>query len=378
VNYDGRNSRAVRDFVIQNALYWLEEYCFDGLRLDAVHAIVDDSRPDIVTELAETVWRRISDRPVHLILENDRNEASRLRRRDGRTAQATAQWNDDAHHALHVLLTGEAPGYYTDYASGPIAHLGRVLATGLAYQGEPSRFRHGEPRGEPSGDLPATAFISFLQNHDQIGNTPFGRRINGMTSEPLLHAAVAIYLLAPQVPMLFMGEEWASERPFLFFCDFAPPLDEAVRQGRLREFAQFPEFTDPVVRHRIPDPTVESTFAVSRLDWAKRDREPHATWLRRYRELLGLRQEHIVPRLAGIRPGGDFEVIGPKAVRVGWRFGDGSTLLLLANFADTAVALASPAPSQRPLYCTADQVPASDLPPASAALYLLSAATGAA
>ena len=374
VNYDGEASRPVRDFMIHNALYWLREYHFDGLRLDAVHAIVDDSRPDIVTELAETVRRQMTDQPVHLILENDKNEARRLARRDGAAIHATAQWDDDVHHAFHVLLTGEAPGYYEDYADRPIAHLGRILATGLAYQGEPSPFRDGERRGEPSGDLPATAFISFLQNHDQIGNLPFGTRISEKAPENLLHAAAAIYLLAPQIPMLFMGEEWATTSPFLFFCDFAPPLDDAVRQGRRREFAHFPEFSDPAAQQRIPDPTAESTFAASRLDRGEQQREPHATWLRRYRSLLELRRKEIVPRLAGMQPGGQYEVIGDKAVRVQWRLGDGTTMLLVANFADEPVPLAA-RPSVNPLYSTAETPPADTLTGGCAAIYLIPVAT---
>jgi maltooligosyltrehalose trehalohydrolase len=377
VNYDGDHSRPVRDFVIDNALYWLEEYRFDGLRLDAVHAIVDDSRPDIITELGETVRRRISDRPVHLILENDKNETPRLERRHGKAVHATAQWNDDYHHAFHVMLTGQTAGYYGDYADRPIEHLGRVLATGLAYQGEPSPFRDGETRGGPSAQLPATAFISFLQNHDQIGNTPFGTRIAELVPEPLLHVAVAISLLAPQIPMLFMGEEWASSRPFLFFCDFAPPLDDAVRQGRRREFAHFPEFSDPDAQRRIPDPTAESTFAASRLDWTERRREPHAAWLARYRHLLQLRRDHIAPRLSGIRPGGEYEPIGDIALRVAWQFDDGSRLLLLANFGPEAAALIPQAPSVEPFYCTATRPPGGELPAYCAAFYLVPAATRA-
>src|SRR5438105_1656400 len=257
INYDGPRSPLVRDFVLHNALYWLEEFHLDGLRLDAVHAILDQSAPDILTELAETVRQHITDRPVHLVLENDRNEARRLGR------DYAAQWNDDLHHALHVLLTGETRGYYGDYAECPIEQLGRALATGFAYQGEPSEHRHGHPRGEPSAHLPATAFVSFLQNHDQIGNTPFGTRIGANAPEELVHAAAAIVLLSPQIPLLFMGEEWASRRPFPFFCDFAPPLDEAVRQGRRREFAHFPEFADPDAQQLIPDPTAAATFAAA-------------------------------------------------------------------------------------------------------------------
>ncbi len=344
IDYDGPTSRPVRDFMVHNALYWLEEFHFDGLRLDAVHAIADDSRPDILTEIADTVRRHITGRPIHLILENDRNEARRLARRDGSAALYTAQWNDDLHHALHVLVSGQVAGYYGDYADRPIAHLGRALAQGFAYQGEPSPFRGGRARGELSGGLPATAFVAFLQNHDQVGNTPFGTRITARAPEALVHAAVTIVLLSPQIPMLFMGEEWASARPFLFFCDFAPPLDEAVREGRRREFAQFPEFGDPAARERIPDPSAEASFAASRLDWTEREREPHARWLARYRRMLALRARHITPRLTGMQPGGEYRLLGPAALRVAWRLGDGARLLLLANFAEDPVPLAEPAP----------------------------------
>ena len=364
INYDGPRSRPVRDFVVHNALYWLEEFHLDGLRLDAVHTILDESAPDILTELADTVRRHITDRPVHLILENDRNEARRLAR------DYAAQWNDDVHHALHVLLTGEARGYYGDYAERPIEHLGRALATGFAYQGEPSEHRHGHSRGEPSAHLPATAFVSFLQNHDQIGNTPFGARIEANAPEPLVHAAAAIVLLSPEIPLLFMGEEWASGRPFPFFCDFGPPLDEAVREGRRREFAHCPEFADPAAQRHIPDPNAEATFAAARLDWSEPGEPAHARWLERYRELLTIRHREIVPRLDGITPGGEYELLGPAALQVAWRLGDGSRLLLMANFADTPLAMPLSVSGRRLLYSSGEP-PRDAIPPQCAAFYLL-------
>jgi len=365
INYAGPRRRPVRDFVLHNALYWLEEFHVDGLRFDAVHAIFDDSTPDIFTELAETIRGHITEREVHLILENDHNEARRLAR------DYTAQWNDDVHHALHVLVADETRGYYGDYAGRPIEHLGRALATGFAYQGEVSEHRHGQRRGEPSSHLPATAFVAFLQNHDQIGNTPFGNRIGTVAAEPLVHAAVTIVLLSPQIPLLFMGEEWASGRPFPFFCDFAPPLDEAVRDGRRREFAHYPEFADPEMQQRIPDPTAEETFAMARLDWSEPCEEIHVTWLDRYRRLLAIRRREIVPRLPGIEAGGTYTVLGPMAVRVGWRLGDGSTLVLLANFGDAPVPLSEPTDRGGMIYCSAEAPPEHDLAPHCAAFYLL-------
>ncbi len=217
--------------------------------------------------------RQVTGRDIHLVLENDRNEARRLTRRNGRPQHYDAQWDDDLHHALHALMTGETTGYYSDYAADPAASLGRALAEGFAYQGEKSVFRGGTARGEPSAGLPPTAFVAFLQNHDQVGNHPFGARLASRMVEPALHAGAAIVLLSPQIPLLFMGEEWASRQPFAFFCDFEPGLAQSVREGRRREFAHSPEFGDEAARERIPDPTVEATFTMSRLDWAEPEQE---------------------------------------------------------------------------------------------------------
>ena len=369
IDFSGPNSRPVRDFFINNALYWLEEFHFDGLRFDAVHAIFDESEPDIVSEIAETIRRRISGREVHLVLENDRNQTRYLRRTGGRLAGHSAQWNDDLHHVLHVLVTGDTAGYYADYAAEPAKHLGRALAEGLAYQGEPSPFRGGSPRGEPSGELPATAFVGFLQNHDQVGNHPFGTRLAARAEESALYAGIAIVLLSPQIPLLFMGEEWASLRPFAFFCDFEPGLRDAVREGRRREFAHFPEFRDETARAQIPDPTALSTYEMSRLDWTEPCTEPHSSWLARYRRLIEIRKREIVPRLTGIGPSaGAFHVMGPTAVSVEWRLGDGSQLLLLANFSGRPVSVPGNLRNRRMIF-------SSDVPgaPFSAAFSLIEA-----
>ncbi len=326
VNYDGKQSRPVREFVIENALYWIEEFNLDGLRLDAVHAIEDDSPKHILTELAERVRARAVDRQVHLVLENEENEAKWLARgADGKPLQYTAQWNDDVHHVLRTAATGEDKGYYADYL-GDTEKLGRALAEGFAYQGEMMAYR-GEPRGEPSAGLPPTAFIAFIQNHDQIGNRAFGERITAIASPEAVRAIAAVYLLLPQVPMLFMGEEWAASQPFPFFCDFGGDLANAVRKGRRKEFARFPEFKDEKVRERIPDPQAEATFASAKLRWDEIALEAHPAWLERYRSLLGVRRAEIVPRLASI--GGHaagFEIVGEEAVLVRWRIGGGEEL----------------------------------------------------
>jgi 1,4-alpha-glucan branching enzyme/maltooligosyltrehalose trehalohydrolase len=339
INFDGPDSRPVREFFIHNALYWLAEYHFDGLRLDAVHAIVDDSEPHILDELAQRAHAAIGPgRRVHLILENDANEARHLG--PGRYA---AQWNDDIHHALHVLTTGETDGYYADYAEAPIRHLGRCLAHGFAYQGEVSVYRGHAPRGEPSAHLPPQAFVSFLQNHDQVGNRAFGERIGRLAPAPALRAAAAVYLLAPAIPLLFMGEEFAAATPFPFFCDFGADLRDAVTAGRRREFSRFARFTDAAAQAAIPDPNAAETFAAARLDWDSfRDGE-RAAWLAHYRGLLKLRRDLVVPRLRGM--GGHaarFEVLAPNALKVEWRLGDGSMLRLVANFSHESMHTAAP------------------------------------
>jgi malto-oligosyltrehalose trehalohydrolase len=331
LDFDGPNAGPVRDFFIENALYWLEEFNVDGLRLDAVHAIRDESAPDIVTEIAATVRARVGHRPVHLVLENDDNRARYLA-----PGLHTAQWDDDIHHALHVLIAGETGGYYADYADRPADHLGRALAEGFAYQGEPSPYRDGTPRGEPSAHLPPAAFVAFSQNHDQVGNSAFGTRLAALAPADAVAAGAAIVALAPEVPMLFMGEEWAAEQPFLYFVDFDPALGAAVREGRRKEFARFPEFADPAARARIPDPTAAATFERSVLDWSALERPAHRAALDRTRALLALRRREIVPRLPGARSG-TWRRLGDKAVEVRWRMGDGAMLTLVANFSAAPV-----------------------------------------
>ena len=337
INFDGPESRTVRDFFIHNALYWLKEYHFDGLRIDAVHAIRDDSHPDILEELAHVVrCGPGAKRHVHLVLENDNNTARYLKRDNCRRAGLyTAQWNDDIHHTLHCLVTGESHGYYADYVDCPTRHLGRCLTEGFAYQGEPSNYRHGAHRGEPSRDLPPTAFLSFLQNHDQVGNRAFGERITRLAEERAVRAALAIVLLCPCPPLLFMGEEFGCLQPFLFFCDFGPGLARSVTEGRRREFAKFPEFSDPAARKRIQDPNSISTFESSKLDWNQIEKPLHQTWLSYYRKLLALRRRHIIPRLLGLSGAkGDFRRLTAGALEVRWILGDASRLTVVANLGD--------------------------------------------
>jgi malto-oligosyltrehalose trehalohydrolase/4-alpha-glucanotransferase len=348
INFDGPDSSSVREFVIHNALYWIEEFHLDGLRLDAVHAIVDDSAKHLLEELAERVRAATPGRQIHLVLENEANQAERLvRGENGAPRWYTAQWNDDVHHVLHVAASGEATGYYADYKDDT-RKLARALAEGFAFQGELMPYR-GRPRGAPSAQLPPTAFVAFIQNHDQVGNRAFGDRVTDFAPAAAVQAIAAVYLLLPQIPMLFMGEEWGAAQPFPFFCDFGPELADPVRQGRREEFARFPEFQDPAMRERIPDPMDEQTFASAKLDWEDLEREPHFGWLDWYRRLLSVRHSEIVPRLAGIPAGGRYEVVGDRAILVRWPLGGRDTLTLAANLA-TAPASGFPAEPGRVLW----------------------------
>lgn len=336
VNFDGADSAPVRDFVIENALYWLGEFHLDGLRLDAVHAIVDDSPRPILQELAERVRAEDFGRPIHLVLENEHNEARWLARDpQGKPRLYTAQWNDDVHHVLHVAATGEGSGYYADYLDDT-EKLGRALAEGFAFQGETMLYR-GSARGEPSGRLPPQAFVAFIQNHDQVGNRAFGDRLSTQAAPDALRAISAVYLLCPQIPMLFMGEEWGCEQPFPFFCDFEGELGEAVRKGRREEFARFPEFQDPASRARIPDPQAEATFRSAKLRWDEAAKPAHAAVLDWHRRILDCRRAHVAAFAAGLRRAGAYEVIGPRAVAVRWRLEDGRELSLAANLSGQAL-----------------------------------------
>jgi malto-oligosyltrehalose trehalohydrolase len=334
IDFCGADSQPVRSFFIHNALYWLLEYNLDGLRLDAVHAIKDESPLHVLEALATEVRAAIPPgRHVHLLLENDDNRSDWLARdADGWPPHYTAQWNDDFHHAMHVLLTGDSAGYYGDYADRPVGHLGRCLYEGFAYQGELSPYR-GAHRGQPSTHLPPGAFVTFLQNHDQIGNRAFGERLSTLAPIERRVLARLMLLLAPFPPMLFMGEEWDAGEPFLFFCDFSGELAQAVRNGRRREFARFPEFADPAMQARIPDPLAEETFRRSRLDWHERGEPRHAQWLAETKDLLAIRAREIVPLLASGWRDAQAHVLDHRGLDLVWRFG-GGTLRLIANLSD--------------------------------------------
>jgi maltooligosyltrehalose trehalohydrolase len=286
VNLDGPGSGEVRRFLVENACAWLRDYHLDGLRLDAVHALVDTSATHLLEELAVAVDGLQTDlgRPLVLVAESDLNDPRLVRSREAGGYGLDAQWSDDFHHALHAVLTGERSGYYADF--GRLGDLAAALERAFVYDGRCSAHR-GRPHGRPATGLSGHRFLGYLQNHDQIGNRAGGERSAALVAPARLRLAAALVLTAPFVPLLFQGEEWGAGTPFLYFTDHPDPeLGRAVREGRRREFAAFG--WDPA---RIPDPQAEETFRRSRLDWSEPAREPHAGLLAWHRRLIRLRRE---------------------------------------------------------------------------------------
>lgn len=376
IDYQGPGTETVRRFVTENALFWLEEFGFDGLRLDAVHAIFDESMLHILQELAQVIQEGPGrDRHIHLMLENDNNAAHYLRWSTSSGENCyVAQWNDDIHHAFHVLLTGESEGYYCDFSDTAIDHLGHCLSEGFAWQGQRSPYRGNRPRGEPSADLMPTRFVSFLQNHDQIGNRALGERISGLTRPEPLRAATAALLLGPSIPLLFMGQEWASTGPFLFFCDFELDLAAQVTAGRREEFAGFADFQSPRQQEQIPDPNREETFSRSILKWQELDEEKHRQWLLFHRHLLKIRRERIVPLLDQIYPGqSSYRRLSRYSLRATWPLLDARSLMLLLNLGERPVPDVKP-PKGEIIFTTDERAKETNiLPPFFCGWYLIGA-----
>ncbi|MGP9805421.1 malto-oligosyltrehalose trehalohydrolase [Paracoccus sp. NSM] len=321
----------VRRFFIENALYWLGEFRFDGLRLDAVDHLRDASDPEILVELAQEVRAHFP--RAHLTTEDNRNiTALHERGPDGEVRLHTAEWNDDFHNVAHVIATGEAEGYYAAFATDPWPKFARALAEGFVWQGEGGH-------GAPSAHLPPTAFVDFLQNHDQIGNRAFGERLLTLAPRPMVRALMAIHLLSPHIPLMFMGEEWGETRPFAFFTDFDGDLADIVRDGRRREFTGFAAFEAEATRDAIPDPNAPATFAASRIDWDRAASTEGRDWLAFVQGLLDLRRERIIPHLKDA-PGHSGRVLlaRDRLIAVDWRLA-GARLGLRANLSPAPAAL---------------------------------------
>ena len=337
---------AVRRFFIDNAVHWLRDYRFDGLRMDAIDHIHDPSEPELLMEFGRAVRARI-DRPVHIMTEDNRNITALHERPGGVVENMTAEWNDDWHHCAHVLATGETGGYYDAFAEDPAGLMARSMATGFAYQGQTfvgqasqgAEVVADEPRGVPSGHLPPQCFVDFLQNHDQVGNRAVGERITEIAPQAAIDALHAALLLSPHIPLLFMGEEYGETRPFLFFADFHDELGRAVTEGRRREFAGFMGHS----ADDVPDPIDAHSFLRSKLDWDRAASPEGRAGIARIRELIALRRRYVVPHLGGMREGGGTALDAPKGcVAVDWRL-DGAMLRLRANFTDADAAMDLPA-----------------------------------
>ena len=336
INFDGPGSPTVRDFFIHNALYWIEEYRIDGLRLDAVHAIADASEPDLLEELSRRVRETAGDRHVHLVCENENNAHQRLAPRPER-GRYDGQWNDDFHHALYVALTGDSSGYYHDYGAQPIDLLARSLTHGMLFEG--SRRKPGGAREQclaaPSQHLPA--MVNCAHNHDQVGNRAFGERLTQLVPAPAAQLATLLALLTPATPLLLFGEEMGSDAPFLYFADWEGELREAVRTGRRREFGHAAHQPDGTQRS-LPDPCSAQTFAASHPNEALRDTDSGRRWLRMVGDALAARRKVIVPRQAQLLTGQHrSERIGPAGIRVRWNYSHGAVLALDLNLGGDAI-----------------------------------------
>lgn len=314
INYDGPGSPAVRQLVTASALHWIHDYHFDGLRLDATHAILDDGPRHFLQELTQTLKASAPEREILIIAEDERNEANLLRPTAEGGFGLDGVWADDFHHSIRRKLAGDDEGYYRDY-TGSLPELMATIRQGWFYTGQASLNRN-HSRGTESTGVPPERFVICIQNHDQIGNRAFGERLHHQIHPDQWRAASVLLLGVPETPLLFMGQEWAASTPFRFFTEHNPQLGKAVTEGRRREFGHFRAFADPAVQATIPDPQAFETFASSRLNWEERTHEPHLGVWKLYQELLTWRQSSS--GLKAARTGGPFTVreVGPEAVMI--------------------------------------------------------------
>ena len=330
INFDGPDSRVVRDFFLHNALYWVLEYRIDGLRLDAVHAIVDDSQPDIVQEISSAVRATAPGRHVHLVLENEDNGYQRLAS-EPRPGQCDGQWNDDFHHALHVALTGETAGYYHDYGHQPLHLLARSLTHGMLFEPSPRKPGGARQHCREAPPQPLGAMVNYANNHDQSGNRALGERLGQLAPPGAAPLALLLSLLTPATPLLFFGDEFGSSTPFCYFADWQDELRDAVRQGRQREFGHMARAANGTTTP-LPDPCDAATFEASRPDPARGHSADGRRALERVQAALAVRHAQIAPRQHLLLTGQHTaQLLADTGIRVVWRYGDGMNLLLELN-----------------------------------------------
>ena len=316
----------MRELVLENALYWIHEFTVDGLRLDATHAMIDSSKPHILDELASRVKALAGERHVHLILENENNIALQLTRSArGACDCYTAQWNHDIDHLLGAGFMGNMDDREAD-DKGETDRLGKALSEGFVIAA-----KENKDEFEAGCHVPPNAFISFLQSHDLVGNRIFGERVTSLLPREAVRALVAVALLLPQTPMLFMGEEWGAKQPFPYFCDFHGELGVAVQKGRCQQISKLPGVSKEDL-DKAPNPQAESTFRSAQLQWEELDQPEHAAWLRMYAELLRVRRERVVPLLMELGERcGQYKVLGPGGLAIAWRLAGNRCLRLDAN-----------------------------------------------
>ncbi|HET7695253.1 MAG TPA: malto-oligosyltrehalose trehalohydrolase [Vicinamibacterales bacterium] len=324
INFEG--PAPARAFFVQNAGYWIDEYHFDGLRLDATQDVKDASTPHVIADLAASARRAAGRLPVYLIAENEPQQTVLVRDPAAGGYGLDALWNDDAHHTALVALTGRREAYYRDY-QGTAQELISCARYGYLYQGQWYSWQK-QRRGTPALDLMPASFVTYLENHDQVANSAFGRRLHQLSGPGRYRALTAWMLLGPATPLLFQGQEFSSTRPFLFFADHNPELAEAVRRGRIEFLAQFPSLTDDRIVRQLPPPGDERTFAASRLDLGERERHREAYAF--HCDLLKLRREDpVLSRAGAYRPEG--ATLGSAALLLRYLDGRHGDRLLVVN-----------------------------------------------
>ena len=323
INYDGEGSANVRELVLSNVDMWIRDYHADGLRLDAAHAIMDDSSPHLLTEISARARAAAPGRRVVVIAEDDRNEARLPQPATAGGVGLDGVWADDLHHQLRRAFAGDSEGYYQDY-TGSAEDIARTLQQGWFYEGQMSK-NQGHHRGTPAGELPPRCFVHCIQNHVQVGNRAHGERLGQDVSPAAFRAMSSLLLLSPYTPLLFMGQEWNASTPFLYFTDHNEELGRLVTEGRRKEFAGFARFAGDTV----PDPQAKETFEHSRLDWSEAQRPPHSQVRALYRELLRLRATEPALKEKG-RGSYEARALGPNAL-VLERRGGGQRLLAFIN-----------------------------------------------
>ena len=337
INFDGERAAPVREFYRANARYWIEEFHFDGLRIDATQAIVDSSPVHILTEIGDAVREAgaaLGGRATWIVNENEPQDVALVTPAAAGGRGLDALWNDDWHHSAFVALALRDEAYFTDYR-GTAREFVAGAKHGFLYQGQWYKWQR-QRRGTPTFGVPPWRFVHFLENHDQLANAGIGERLHQLAAPGALRAITAALLLGPQLPMLFQGQEWAASAPFQYFADHNSDLAPKVERGRFAELAQFPTMATDAVQAILPRPADEATFRMCVLDWNERERASHAAWLRLHRDLIALRRSDAVFRVprsgVGTVPGAlDGAPLDEQAFVLRYFGADGDDRLLVVN-----------------------------------------------